>query len=251
MPTQIEFFDLAVSVTPPNGYYEPVPFTLGASWEPGDVRVLFVCAYASEFFQDQSTETEMKMKPSPPTGFSPAYSLNPSYETYGTFYRYLQPGDTDITVAFPKPTQWRIFMWATMTARGVSPTVVPTAGLLGFSRKVDDTTVTVSSVTVPAAGTMVYCIGNVADPGGEQWPGWGSAMGVPTGWVPMVATDKSGVNYFPYDTNPAIEVIGKSYTTSGSTGSVAVPCVQGMPAFAGMYAFFQPGQDVSVSVGAA
>lgn len=251
MPAAISFFDMEVTATPPSGHYKPVPVTLGPNWQPNDVRVLFICAYASSYFGDKATETEVQMTPNPPTGFSPAYSLNPTYETYATFYRYLHAGDTDTSVAFPEPPSWRVFISGTVTARGVNPAVAPVAGLLTMSHVEDATAVTIGSVTVPAAGAMVLCVGTTADPGGASWPAWASATGVPAGWTPLVATDKSGATFFSYDTNPSVNIIGKSYTTSGTTGSIAMPCALGMPAFVGMYMFLQAAPDVSVTVGAA
>jgi len=248
MPATISFFDMAVNITPPTGYLQPVPLTLGPNWQPNDVRMLFVSASGTSG-SDDITLME-PMFPDPPTGFTAAYSLDPGAETRGVYYRYLQPGDSDTSVAFPKPPAWRDFNFATITARGVNPSVAPIAAPLTISYTGGDPSATVSSVTAPAAGDMVFMLANVPDPEGGS-PFWASSMGVPTGWTPLVATDKSGTTYFSYDTNPALEVIGKNFATSGTTGSVAVPVASGAPAFLGMYAFIQPAPDVSVTIGAA
>lgn len=251
MPASVSFFDMAVSVTPPNGHLEPQPLLVGANWQPNDVRLVFISASGTESNSDsQDITLMMGMTPDPPTGYTSAYSLNAGLETQGAYYNLLATGDTDTSVAWSKPTSWRHFVLATLTARGVSPTAAPTAGALTVSYTVGDSTASVSSVSVPAAGTMVFCLGTVPDPEGN-WPSWAVSMGVPTGWTHLVATEKSGINFFPYDANPNMIVIAKTFVSSGSTGSVSVPVALGAPAFAAMYAFVQPAPDVSVTVGAA
>lgn len=249
MPTTIELFDMAATVTPPNGHFEPFPLVLGASWQSNDVRLLLVSASGATT-DDSSTTLMMPMYPDPPTDYVSAYSINATLETKGVFYQRLTSSSVDRSVWWPKPPQWRHFMWSTLTVRGVNPSVAPVAGKLSLLHTVGDGAVVVSSVTVPAAGTMVFAITTFADPGG-RWPSWPASMGIPTGWTHLVATDKSGINYYPYDSNPALVVVGKSYSTSGSTGSVSVPIGSGSPALTGVYCFVQSAPDVSVSVGAA
>ena len=247
MPAVIEFLDMAVSVTPPSGHFEPVPLTLGTSWQQNDVRIMFVSAEGA----NDDVTLEMPMSPSdPPATFTAAYSINPGYETRGAYYRYLQNGDSDQSFALPKPPNYREFMMATLTARGVSPVTAPIAGKLSFSNTLGGSGATITSVTVPAAGVMVFFVGTMADPSGN-WPSWASSMDVPASWLNLVATDKSGGSYYSYDTNPGLVVIGKKFSSSGSTGSVLLPVAQGSPAFAGIYMFLQPAPDVSISVGAA
>lgn len=250
MAAQIQFLDMSVSVTPPGGYREPLPVTLGPNWQPNDIRLVFVTGSGSDSGSD--TALEMVMYPDPPTTFTAAYTRNVGHDTHGVYYRRLVSGDADTSIAWVKPASWRHFMFGLLTVRGVSPSTTPAAGSLSFSQVEGATTVTVSSVTVPNAGTMVMFGGSVAlPPGGSAWPAWPVSMGVPTGWTAMVATDKSGAHFYQYDTNPSIVVVGKSYSTSGSTGSVAFPTAQGAPAYTGLYAFLTPGADASVAVGAA
>lgn len=251
MPTEIEFFDSAVSVTPPQGHFEPQPLTLGASWQPNDVRI-FAVSGSGQSTDSGATTLPMPMSPDPPTtpNFTAAYALDVGNETKGVYYRYLQAADDDTAVAWPKPPNWRHYMFATVTARGVDPTNPPVAGLLQVSYTVGAANATVSSVTVPAAGTMVLCLTTFNDPDGG-WPSWASSMGVPTGWTHVVATDKSGINYYPYDPNPNAILVGKSFTTSGTTGPISVPIGSGSPAFAGVYFFVRPAADISVTVGGA
>lgn len=247
MPARVQFFDMEATVTPPTGHRQPFPLVLGANWQPNDIRVLFVSGEAQG--QDSIT-TPVKMIPDPPTGFTAAYALNVGAETRGVYYRRLVSGDADAYATFPKPQGWREFMWATLTVRGVDPATAPIAGALKVTNTVGDSTCSVTSVTVPAAGTMVMMLGTVNDPGGN-WPSWAVSLGIPTGWSALVATDKSGATYFPYDTNPALNLVGKSYSTSGTTGTVAFPLGLGGPAFAGMYMFVRPAPDTSVTIGAA
>lgn len=247
MPAQFEFFDMAVSLAPPNGHLEPLPLTLGPNWQPNDIRLFFVSASGA----DGSTTLTMSMVPTSPTGFTAAYSLNPTSETHGVYYRRLVAGDTDTSVAWTKPSGWRHFMLATLTVRGVSPTTNPTGGSLdGITHVGADAFATVPSVAVPAAGSMVFFVGNVPSPAGG-WPSWAVATGVPTGWKHLVATDKSGLGFYPYDTNPSLVVAGKAFSAAGSTGSTVFPTAQGAPAFAGLYVFLTPAPDVSAVIGAA
>jgi uncharacterized membrane protein YgcG len=248
MPAQIQYRDQAAVVTPPDGYLQPFPLTLGPTWQQNDVRVLFVSG--SEAASGGVSEA-VQMNPDPPTGFTQAYALAPDFETRGVYYRRLVTGDTDTSVAWIKPASWRDFMWATLSIRGMSPTVAPVAGDLTqlMTHNVEDDTLTVGSVTVPAAGEMLFCLWLVADPEGN-WPSWPAAMGVPTGWKHVSATDKSGNTFFATSIDPSIVVIGKKFAAAGSTGSVSVPVGVGSHAFAGMYLFVQPAADVSTTIGA-
>lgn len=249
MPATISFFDMAVSITPPNGYLEPQPLTLGPNWQQNDVRMLFVSGSESA---SGGVAEAVQMNPDPPTGFTSAYSLNTGFETRGAYYRRLVNGDADTSVAWIKPTAWLDFMFSTVTARGVDPGTAPVAGDLvsNMSHSVGTNSLTVSSVAVPAAGNMLFCLWCVPDPEGK-WPSWAGALGVPTGWTHLVATDKSGATYYETDTNPSVVVIGKSYASSGSTGTVTVPVNPGSHAFGGMYVFLRPAPDVSTAIGAA
>lgn len=247
MPATISFFDMSVSITPPSGYLEPVPLTLGPNWQSNDVRLLFVSG--AEAASNGISEA-MKMNPDPPTGFVGAYVLNSGFKTRGVYYRYLAPGDADTSVAWVKPSSWQHFVFAPLTIRGVNPGAAPTGGALTMTHNVPDSHITVSPVTVPSAGQLVICMWTVADPEGI-WPSWATALGVPTDWTHLVATDKSGTNFYQYSTDPAVAVVGKSFAAAGSTGSISVPCNPGSHAFAGMYAFIQAAPDVSATIGAA
>lgn len=246
MATPISFLDMSVNLSPPGGHLEPLPLTLGPNWVPNDLRVLFVTAAGA----DSDVTTTLPMTPDPPTGFTTPYSINPGHETYGAYYRRLLIGDNATSVAFYRPKQWRYFMYTLLTARGVGPTFTPTAGRLVVSYTAGATTASVTSVTVPGAGVMVFMLGTVPDAESGN-PSWATSMGAPTGWTNLVATDKSGATFYAYETNPSLMVVAKTYTTSGTTGAVSVPVAVGQPAFAGMYMFLQASADVSVVVGAA
>jgi hypothetical protein len=249
MPAQLQFFDMSVSVTPPSGHHEPLPITLGPNWQPNDIRLFFVSASGSS----GSTTLMMPMNPDPPTGFTAAYSLNPGRETHAVYYRRLVAGDADTSVEWTKPPGWRHFMVSMLTVRGVSPTTNPTGGKLGVTYIADDATTsgTVDAITVPAAGAVVLFVGNIPAPVKVAWPQWAVAMGVPAGWTHLVATEKSGQDFFAFDTSPSLMVVGKTFTAAGSTGPVVFPAGKGTPAFASLYAFLTPAPDVSATIGAA
>lgn len=246
-PTRLDFFDMAVTVTSPTGYFEPMPLTAGASAQPNDVRIFVISGSGAA---SENSTTLLPMTPTTPTGYTAAYSLNPAYETQGVFYRRLVGGDDDTTVYWTKPPKWRHFMWSTFTVRGSSPTIAPAAGRVRATYIQGDTFVSIDPVTVPAAGTMVLVVGCVGDPSGG-WPSWPSAMGVPAGWSHLVATDKSGIDYYPYDASPSLLAFGKSFSAAGTTGTVNIPIWPSSPAFEALYFFVQPAADVSVNVGAA
>lgn len=247
MPAELIYDDQEAVVTPPTGYLEPFPLTLGPSWKQNDVRILFVSGSESA---SGGVSEAVQMQPDPPTGFTQAYALDAGFETRGVYYRRLVNGDTDTSVAWIKPTGWRDFAWAPLTARGVDPGTAPVAGDLTtlMTHKVQDSTLTVASVTVPAAGEMLFCLWCIADPEGT-WPSWQAAMGVPTGWTHVAATDKSGNGFFATSTDSSLIVIGKSFGAAGSTGSVSVPIGVGSHAFGGMYCFLRPAPDSSSTAG--
>lgn len=249
MPAQLQFFDMAVSLTPPGGYTQPLPVTLGPNRQPNDLRVAFISGSGSS----GGAMLEMQMFPNPPTGFTAAYSLNPGAETHGVYYRRLTASDADtVNVTWDKPTQWQHFMFGTLTARGVSPTSTPTGGSLRITQTQGATTATAASVTVPGAGVMIFFVGTVGNPwatSGE--PAWAVSLGAPTGWTNLVATDKSGTTFYQYANDPSLIVVAKTFVSAGSTGSVAFQTAQGSPAFAGLYLFLTAAADVSGVVGAA
>lgn len=253
MPATLQFFDMSVSITPPTGHLEPLPITLGPNWQPNDIRLIFLSASGA----DTKNTLLMRTNPSPPTGFTAAYSLNPASETHAVFWRRLVAGDNSTGVAWPKPQSWRHFMHGMVTVRGATPSAAPTAGSLSDPGDVSYTTAdattsaSVSSVTVPSAGTMVFMLGTIAAPMVQQWPAWSVALGTPTGWTSIAATEKSGADFYQYSTDPALAMFAKSYASSGSTGTVTVPAGQGSPAFSGLYCFLVPAPDVSVSIVAA
>lgn len=249
MPGQVSFFDMAVSLTPPVGYTQPLPVTLGPNREPNDIRVAFISGSGSS----GNAMLEMQMFPDPPTGFTAAYSLSPGHETHGVYYRRLAASDADtVNVTWDKPTQWQHFMFGTLTARGVSPTSTPTGGSLRITQTQGDTTATAGSVTVPGPGTMIFFVGAVTNPWATSGaPTWAVSLGAPTGWTNLTATDKSGTTFYQYSNDPSLIVVAKTFTSAGTTGPVVFQTSQGAPAFAGLYLFLTAAADVSAVVGAA
>ncbi|HEX4395434.1 MAG TPA: hypothetical protein VH084_28470 [Mycobacterium sp.] len=241
---------MSVSVTPPTGYTQPLPIPLGPNRQANDLRLAFISASGVS----GGALLEMQLQPDPPTGFTAAYSLNPGHETHAAYYRRLTATDADtVNVDWDKPTNWQHFLFATLTARGVSPTTNPTGGSLSLKQTQGDTTVAAASVTVPGAGVMVFLMGTVPDPWVTSGvaPSWAISLGAPTGWTNLVATDKSGATFFQYGTDPSLIVVAKTFSASGTTGVVSFPSAQGAAAFAGLYLFLTPASDSTVSVGAA
>jgi hypothetical protein len=99
---------------------------------------------------------------------------------------------------------------------------------------------------------MIFVAGNVPSPWVTSGiTPWAVSLGVPTGWTNLVATDKSGLTFFQYGTDPSLIVVAKTFASAGSTGAVAFQSAQGAGAFAGLYLFLTASSDASVSVGAA
>lgn len=239
---------MSVSLTPPVGHLEPLPVTLGPNWRPGDLRIMFISASATPASGNE-TEQDIPMDPDPPTGFTASYNRTPGWDTHGTYFRRLVAGDNSTGVTWPKPAGWRHFMSAFVTVRNASPTVAVTAGDLRITSNAGVATATAPSVTVPSAGTMLFFVGNVPSPEKTPWPNWAVAMGVPTGWTNLVASEKSGQDFYQYSTDPAVIVVAKAFASSGSTGTVTFPIARGKPAWAGMWAFITPAADVSATIG--
>lgn len=245
MSTLLQFFDMSVQTKAPDGYREPLPITLGPNWQPNDLRLAFITASG----QSGESSLEMVMNPDPPTGFAAAYSLNPGHETHGVYYRRLASGDADnVSVNWSKPTGWQHFMFALLTVRGVNPSSTPSGGWLKLNQTEGDTTAVASSVTVPGAGTMVFMAGAVQSPWSDGGPDWSVSLGAPTGWTNLVATDKSGINFYQYSIDPSLIVVAKNFSAAGSTGSVSFPTSRGRPAFTGLYLFLTPAADLSVTL---
>lgn len=249
MASSISFFDMSVSITPPTGYVQPLPVTVGPNGQPNDLRLAFISGSGVS----GGAMLEVALQPDPPTGYTAAYSLSPGHETHGAYFNRLTAGEADTSVDWDKPTNWQHFMYATLTARGVSPTSTPTGGSLSLTQSQADTTLSAASVTVPGPGVMIFFAGAVPDPWVQSGiaPSWAVSLGAPTGWTNLVATTNSGTTFFQFDTNPSLIVAAKVYTSSGSTGTVSFQSAQGAAAFAGLWMFLTASSDVSVSVGAA
>lgn len=240
------FLDMSASVTPPDGYLEPLPLLMGPNQQPNDVRILFVSASESA---SGGVAEEIQMNPDPPSGFTKGYALAPGFETRGVYYRRLVGGDVDTSVSWIKPVGWLDFIFGLVTARGVDPNMTPVAGDLTslMSHKTGNSTMSIGPVAIPSPGLMLFCVWVVPDPE-NIWPAWAGAVGGPTGWTNLIATDKSGNTYYQTDSNPSLMMAGKSFSTSGTTGTVIVPINPGSHAFAGMYIFLKPAPDVSIAV---
>lgn len=245
------FLDESVSVTPPQGHNEPLPILLGPGRQANDIRMVFIAGAGSS----SSAALFMPMSPDPITDFTAAYNLDPSHETHGVYWRRLQDSDTDTrSVSWMKPNGWLYFMFATLTARGVDPAGTITAGSKNIDYTTGDstgTTATCPSITVPSAGVVVVMVGSVAAWGKDYWPKWPVAIGVPTGWTPIAATDKSGATFAQYDNSPSLVVVAKSFSSAGSTGSIVFPTTHGAPAFGCLYAHLPAPQNVTATISAA
>lgn len=264
MPAQLQFFDMDASVTPPSAYQAPVTIGLGTNYQPNDIR--FYCNYWMYMYTpDGGAHVNAGNNSVQPPGWT---TINPrtltqdpsslQFETEGwgsaSWLRLTaSSAPTSIvpsTVSFPS----MMYQWATaeFTVRGVDPTSTPTlTGLAALGESVP----TAASLTVPSAGTMVIWVSaavftpNPGVAGGSSgFLAVANSIGVPTGWTPLVATDNSGATFYQYDNNPSCMVIAKTFTTSGSTGSITFPTGPTSACnFQGIAIFLKAAPDVSIT----
>lgn len=274
MPAQIKFLDVEpTNQIPPDGDKAPVPITLGPSWEPNDVRLIF------NIYSNYNTSEFSPFfhyywpTPLPPPGFTLGHDPVPedafgngSHQPELAFWRRLQAGDVDNVAVSWIQRYWRWFGMLKVTARGVHPTTAPQFIDIGTTQLQTPSRVRFPSVTVPAEGIMLFIA--LAGEGSGQWssegnpnsqnvPVTGAALGVPAGWTHVAATEKSGKDYYQYDTATGMICIGKYYSGAGSTGTVDIPAsytsgaiVTGQVYTAGYACFLRPAPDAT-SMGAA
>ena len=267
MPAQLQFFDMDANVTTPNAYQAPVIVSLGTNYQPNDIR--FFCNYWMYMYTPDGGATvnaqNFAIQPSGWNTINPRAltqdptSLQFKTEGWGSASWLRLTSSSAPTSVVPVVSGEPLFpsmmyQWATaeFTVRGVDPGTSPT--LTGIT-SVGPGDAVVSSITVPSAGTMVIWISagqftpNPGASGGSSgFLAVANSIGVPTGWTPLVATDNSGATFYQYDNNPASLVVAKTFTSSGSTGTVTFPT--GPTAncnFQAIAIFLKPAPDVSLT----
>lgn len=321
MPATLEFFDMEANLPAAQNVDQPVPVTLGTSWQPGDIRVFYQLWFQPVWNYEYSAVTGGSGSgtvngsgsgsgfvngfvpinvPSVPYSGSGSFSANvpvnstfsggfgwswpssfngqlanfgPNILTipagftslvntnnnnditlaYSIAYRRLLAGDTDTFISYGLPAAMNYFGTILFTVRGVSPSWAPSGSQWGFLQNPNGAAVNVvSSVTVPGPGTIVYCCSSYPEPTqNSSNPPWsqaqytGFSIGAPTGWTNLVATSGSGNTFYQYSSQPSLIAVGKSYSSSGSTGQVTFTAGSNSnPEFAGIYVWFQPAPDV-------
>lgn len=246
MPAQLSFFDMEASVTLPAGFFPPVPVTVGPNWQPGDIRV-----FCQNWYQPNSASGSITWY-NPPGYTTVNTELNGNVVNgrFGASWRRLQPGDTDTFISYIRPDGFKYWNSAIFTVRGVDPNTAPSiqtfqiAGPTASGAAQPPSTIVVSSVAVPSAGTVVTwmaCAGAPALPGG-------SGLGVPSGWTNLVATDGSGPTYNPYLIANASIAVAKSFSSSGSTGNISFAMSNSIQnTLFGTTIFFKAAPDVSIT----
>lgn len=252
MPAELRYIDGEVSTqAPTQGLYVPEPITLGPSWQPNDIRVCMLSYFNSVYHPDWQPPDNTVFyphTPRPPAGFSTGVELVSSFGL-ALYWRRLTAADVDnVAVSFPT-RQFRYYTKTLLTIRGVDPATNPvfftpnpgSGGSLGHPLHAPTTSadtpgqISFPSMSVPAyAGEMVILIaagqgdGSWATPGDpngstSQVEPTGSSIGIATGWTSLVATEKSGLNYYQYNGDVNVSVMGKKYAGSGTTGTVIIP----------------------------
>lgn len=252
MPAQLSFFDMSATVTLPVGFYPPIPVPTGPNFQPGDIRVLCL-----NWFDGNPNAPVNNVWYSPP-GYTSVKSqwVNPSNGTaangwrFGIAYRRLVATDVDTFFNFSDCSYLSYYNSALFTVRGVDPSSTPAITTFFFQGPTvahsPPATAVVSSVSVPSAGTTTVFL--ASQPYFLGTSGSGCGVDTPTGWTNLISTPESGVNYNPYALVPGVLVVGKSFTSSGSTGSISFPVANNNnPYFTGATAFWKPAPDVSIT----
>jgi hypothetical protein len=244
---------MEATATPPPGYFVRFPITLGPNWQPGDIRVLCL-----EFFNNFQTNFLTNNSWQNPPGFTIGVDTPDPATTGGLWrtgmsWRRLVAGDADTFITFNRPDLMVVFGATVFTVRGVDPAFTPAPATYGFTGAFNDGlphpggTAAVSSQTVPSAGTVSVFMTASVDPH-KGLTGGACALGIPTGWTNLVATDKSGLTFLSTESTPSSILVAKSYAAAGSTGTVNFPFANAMtPWFAGVKTFWKPAPDVSVT----
>lgn len=265
MPAQIQFIDPEAYNSPMPGQSEPLPITLGPSWQANDIRLVFNI-FSNYYYYGNNIWGYYGPNPFPPAGFTVGHDPGGSslaHQNEWAAWRRLTASDVDNRAISWQERYWLFFGLLMITARGVDRASSPTFVDVGVTQLQTPSRIRFPSVTVPGAGVMLLiCLtGN----GSGQWstgqspdvstvPTTGSSLGVPAGWTPIVATEKSGSDYYPYDTNTGMIVLGKYFSAAGSTGTVDVPCaytsgaiVTGQVSAYGFTCYLKPAPDVTTS----
>lgn len=247
MPATIQCFDMSI-VAQPSGPYTPLPITLGPNWQPNDIRFFFQ-AYT---FGNNGPPWAI------PPGFTVIADSVPALATHQCFvaYRRLVPGDTDTFIQYANFGDSKTWSSGLITVRGASVTSNPTAAPLASTSlptlSATGGTISLSSVTVPAAGAVLmwfYSVPNLNQPNLNPT---GATLGAPAGWSNIVATDGSGAAYAPFGGQSSTMFVGKSFSSSGSTGAINVAYGAELAALLGpAWVAIPAAPDVSATAGSA
>lgn len=266
MPATVSFFDMECSTSAPSSVLAPIAVTLGPNWQPGDIRVFFQTyvdtngtlnpnTYQSAPGFTYSTGTD--------TGISASWSIK-----WGVGWRRLVAGDTDKSIAYVAPSSMALFTSALLTVRGVDPGTNPTvAHLTDTMTFTSSTAYPVPSFAVTANSTAIVAFYNYGQPLNASWAATGAEVATPAGWTTLVSTPGSGSTYTGFGNSNPLLVIGKAFSSSGSTGTITFagapsPTYGGAPtgslhtgdnltAFSGDRVIFKAAPDVSITAGTA
>lgn len=212
MPAKISFFDMSL-LPIPSGPYIPLPVTLGPNWQPNDLRIFLQVAGGSN--PPTGTVT--------PPGFTTIATANASgTQVANISYRRLVAGDTDTFIQYAVPSSTSYSSLALLTARGASPSVNPTAAYVTSttitlpSSSSTGGSVSVASLSVPVVGAFLQLFFSYVAAGSA------CSLGGPTGWTNLIASDNSGANYTPWSGVPSTTVVAKSFSSTGSTGTMSL-----------------------------
>lgn len=278
MPATISVFDMEATATTPS-WLEPISVPLGPNWQPNDIRVF--CNLTFGLYETTTAGVydagSVGLVPPGFTGFGPNSTTSRTWDGnaylvigYGCIaWRRLIAGDTDTfvqpTIAdFPYPSSVQNYASALFTVRGVDPGSTPVMG-----GSVCNTTTNVNlpsfpSFSIPGAGTIIMWASSCAevqDPLNtaiNYYDPSAFSMGTPSGWTNLVATPNSGATYFQYDTNSASLVVAKTFSSSGSSGTITYPTFNysagvenPAPSFQMCRIFLASAPDVSATAGSA
>jgi len=215
MPAQPQVFDMTAVNAAPTSVYVPVPIELGPNWQPNDVRLTCILT--------PNISGTINNIHTPPGYTSLAQNVGLNLDIT---YRQLQPGDTNTFIQFSQPSNMQEFSFGMITVRGANPASAPSAAYIGPvtipTTSSTGGTASLSSISVPSAGTMVLWFAGAAKQGTAGQILTSCSLGCPAGWTNLVATDGSGATFTAFSGSASTMLVAKSFSSSGSTGTINV-----------------------------
>lgn len=238
MPQRMKVLDVEAVASVSSTYNFKIPVTVGESFQPNDLRVVF--------FQVVSglSTTSFTI----PTGWT---AMTGNVESKFWLYRRLQAGDTDGRITFTGVGLTAgTCLYGAFTVRNWDPTQTPTETFTSTNGSFPSYTASAPSVAVTAGGIVINLFWTGVDDG---------IASIPTGTTSLADDGSHGLHYDPNPEvapayGPSVVIVGTEYTTSGSSGTMSLTSVNdasGTGGTVGHSVFFRQAPDLNMNVGTA